>query len=142
MRYDFAAYDKDGNLAVVVEAILHLNTDAVWASELRRNILAHGALPRADFFMVVVPDKIYVWNGRADPQAEPAEIDARDLFAPYFERIGISPETIVSAAFEQLVFWWLNDLARSVPADVDARLRQSGIVDVVAGGHVLSQLAA
>ncbi len=142
MRYDFAAYDKDGNLAVVVEAILHLNTDAVWASELRRNILAHGALPRADFFMVVVPDKIYVWNGRADPQAEPAEIDARDLFAPYFERIGISPETIVSAAYEQLVFWWLNDLARSVPADVDARLRQSGIVDVVAGGHVLSQLAA
>ena len=59
-----------------------------------------------------------------------------------FERIGISPETIEPGVFEQLVFWWLNDLARSVPADVDARLRQSGIVDVVAGGHVLNQLAA
>ncbi len=142
MTYDFAAYDKDGRLSIVVEAMRQLGTNATWATKLRRNILAHGGVLHADFFMVVVPDKLYVWKGAANPQAKPTAIDAHGLFAPYFHRTGVSPATIEPAAFEQLVAWWLNDLARGVPAEVDPQLRQSGIVDAVSGGRVLRQLAA
>jgi len=90
--------------------------------------------------MVVVPDKVYVWNGSADLQAKPTEINASGLFAPYFDQTGVSPETIEPVAFEQLVSWWLNDLARATPAKVDPELR--GIVDAVVGGRVRRQLAA
>jgi hypothetical protein len=141
MSYDFAAYDKDGRLSVVVEAKRRLRTDAAWATELRRNIFAHEAVPQA-VFMVVVPDKVYVWNAVAREQDKPIEIDASSIFAPYFEQTGISPDTIEPQAFEQLVSWWLNDLARMDPVAIDRRLRESGIVEALAGSRVLRQLAA
>ena len=79
---DLALYDRDGQLAALADLRRKLGTSRQWASELRRNILAHGGFPTVKFFLVVTPDRLYVWK---DAGAEPRlvkptyEIDARPL---------------------------------------------------------------
>jgi hypothetical protein len=143
MRFDFTVYDRSGRARAIVEAKRMLGTDTAWARQLRSNWLEHGPLPAADLFVVVVPDRIYIWNGDAPAAAGPLfDIDARPLLGPYFERIGISPEQFEPRAFEMLVAWWLRDLARKAPPRAPSSLMPSALQDAVAGGQVVSEAAA
>lgn len=142
MYYDVAAYGRDGNLSVIGEAKVRLATDAKWAAEVRRNILEHESQVRARFFMVVVPDRLYLWHGDASPEATPLEIDAQETFAPYFKLLGISPAEIQPVTFENVVSWWLSDLTHADPTKVDPRLRQSGMLEAIVGGRISRELAA
>ncbi len=142
MHYDVAAYGRDGNLAVIGEAKVRSAPDSTWATALRRNILETESKLRARYFMLAVPDRLYLWPGDANPNAIPQEIDARETFAPYFRMLGIEPLEIQSPTFGNVVSWWLSDLTQADPTKVDARLRESGLVDAVAGGRISRGLAA
>lgn len=37
-------------------------SDEKWAAKLRRNLIAHGALPPAPYFLLVLPDHVYLWS--------------------------------------------------------------------------------
>lgn len=135
IRFDFAGYDHAGRLSVLVEAKRRAGTDATWAAQLRRNLLAHGAIPSADLFVVIVPDRLYVWRSSSPAEAPPAhEIDARPLLAPYFAQVSASPETISPEAFELLVGWWLDDLTHTEA--VEEALKPSGLPTAVRGGRI------
>ncbi len=140
VRFDFAGYDHTGRLAVLVEAKRRANTDAGWASMLRRNLLAHGTPPTADLFVVVVPDRLYVWRTSSPADALPDHvIDARPLLEPYFTRVGETSETIAPEAFEMLISWWLEDLTRrDVAEDL---LKPSGLPGAVRGGRIEREAA-
>lgn len=43
-RWDIATYDRDKQLALVVEVKSKLNTTPEWAAQFRRNLLAHDIL--------------------------------------------------------------------------------------------------
>lgn len=138
-RFDLAGYDHTGRLAVLVEAKRRAGTDSGWASELRRNLFERG-VPQADLFAVIVPDRLYVWRASSPTGARPDHmIDARPLLAPYFARVGVSPDAITPEAFEMLVSWWLDDLTRQdVVADV---LEPSGLPRAVRGGRIEREAA-
>lgn len=143
MQYDFAAYDRAGQLKVVVEAKRRTHTSAEWASKFRRNLMAHGNAPPSELFAIVAPDKIYVWRGGAPLDARPdTEIDARPILAPYFERARVDPERIDALAFELLVAWWLEDIARREGAAADDPLNGSGLPQALAGGRIAREVAA
>jgi hypothetical protein len=121
-----------------VEAKRRLSTDSRWAAQYWRNLRAHRFVPSTDFFALIVPDRLYIWRSAEPPDASPYEVDARPLLAPYFERIGVQPGQIEPMAFELLVSWWLNDLARQ---QVDARavtpdLSRSGLLEAVSGARI------
>ncbi len=93
-RADLALYDRDGQLTVAVEVKNKLGTSAEWAAKLRRNLLAHGGFYGGSFFLLVTPDRVYLWKGAgAEPDLSPPpyEIDATPLFASYFTRAGALP---------------------------------------------------
>jgi hypothetical protein len=141
VRYDFAAFDRAGKLTVVVEVKRRTKTSAEWAKHFRRNLMAHGTPPPGELFAIVAPDKIYTWRARAAIEAGPdAEIDARAILGPYFERSKAEPERIDPGAFELLVAWWLEDVAREGTAD--ARLKASGLPEALAGGRIAREVAA
>jgi hypothetical protein len=127
---DMALFSRDGQLTAVAEVKNRRGTSGEWAAELRRNILAHGGFPQADFFLMVTPDRLYLWkpSGNQPDLVEPAyEIDARPIFAPYFERSRVDPRHVSGPAFELVVDAWLADLMRPNPLSAKNRAEQDGL---------------
>lgn len=113
---DFIAYDPDGKVVLLAEAKSRHGTSDAWAAKLRRNMLAHGVLPKSQYFLIATPDRIYGWRQEnLAPSDVPPQftVDAQKALAPYFSKLGQSPAQISPAAFELLVLAWLTDIARS-----------------------------
>ena len=144
---DLAAYGKDGQLALVVETKSRLNTSADWAARMRRNLFSHGIVPKSEYFMLAMPDNLYLWhdnmagNGIAEPDYI---INAKPLFKRYLnvaieDAIALSDESL-----EILVGSWIRDLmARGLPDDLPEPQRgmlvKSGLVDAIKGGRVAQE---
>jgi hypothetical protein len=147
-RADLALYDRDGQLTAVVEIKNKIGTSPEWAAKLRRNILAHGGFRSADFFLLITPDRLYVWQGAGEtPVAvEPTfQIDARPLLQPYFDRAGLDSTAVSGQAFELLVAAWLSDLMRlrsPEPREQESWLADSGFLGAVRDGRVEYEVAA
>lgn len=147
---DLALYNRNGRLAAVAEVKNKLGTSREWASKLRRNILAHGERYNADFFLLVTPDRLYLWkNATAAPPVVPPtyEIDTRPLFAPYFEKAGLNANDISEYAFELVAAAWLGDLARleEQPEKLTNEQRwlvESGFLSAVKDGRIAYEEAA
>jgi hypothetical protein len=105
--------------------------------------MAHGSPPPGELFVIVAPDKIYSWRAGAPINAPPdAEIDASPVLAPYFKRANAEPERIDPMAFELLVAWWLEDVARRGETTADEGLKGSGLLEALAGGRIAREVAA
>jgi hypothetical protein len=110
---DLVAYDDRGQAVLLVEVKRSRDMSELWAAQFRRNILAHGTLPMAPFFLIATPERFYFWRqGDAGSEAELPHftIDATKELKPYFEKFGLTPEKISSEALELIVFSWLNDI--------------------------------
>jgi hypothetical protein len=115
-RIDFVAYDRDGRVVLLAEAKSRGGASEQWAARLRRNMLSHGMLPWAKYFLIATPERMYLWRQeRPDPAEAPPEftIDAARVFQPYFQKLHQEPSRIAPEAFELLVLAWLTDIARS-----------------------------
>jgi hypothetical protein len=148
---DFVLHSRDQRLTTLVEVRSKPNTSSGWATQFRRNRLAHGnPSPRGDFFLLATPDKLYLWKGTEGSTApfEPSfEADARPLFAPYFQGTSVSAAAASPEAFELVVASWLADLVREAEprprlAAEHPWLVESGLLDAVAGGQIEYATAA
>jgi hypothetical protein len=147
---DLALYDRDGRLAAVVEVKNKVGTSREWAAKLRRNIVAHGRFGAVDFFLLVTPDRLYLWKdtgGEPTPVDPTCEIDARPLLQPYFGKSEMKRADVSGSAFELIVAAWLADLVRSTGsresvAGQQPWLVESGFLDAVRNGRVEYQAAA
>jgi hypothetical protein len=120
---DVAAYDKDGQLALVVEAKSRLHTTADWAAQMRRNLFAHGK----------------------EMGAEPAEpdyvISPEPLFRRYLDSVNVNSLKLSEQSLEILVNSWISDLIESglpddLPEPQRTMLAESGLVDAIRGGRI------
>ena len=113
---DLVAYDPSGRVVLLAEAKSRGGTSALWASGLRRNMLAHGALPPTKYFLIATPERIYLWQHDAASYSEAAPdfiIDATEELKPYFEKFHQRPSEIGPEEFELLVSSWLTNIAWS-----------------------------
>ncbi len=146
---DLAVYDSGGQLAAVVEVKSKRGTSRTWAAEFRRNLLTHGGNYRPIYFLIVTPDRIYLWkNAGTTPEivGPDYEIDARPIFKPYLDAAHLSEDRISGGAFEIIVMSWLNRLT-VVRNPVDEMheheelLLDSGLLDVLRDGRVEQEIA-
>ena len=149
--FDFVLHSRDRRLTTLVEVKSRPNTSSSWATQLRRNRLAHGnPSRRGDYLLLATPDRIYLWKGASDDPAtlHPSfEADARPLFAPYFQRAGVKAEGASPQAFELAVAAWLGDLVRAAEPREKLGAQQpwlvdSGFLDAVVGGQIEYATAA
>jgi len=149
--FDFVLHSRDQRLTTLVEVKSRPNTSSSWATQLRRNRLAHGnPSRRGDYLVLATPDRLYLWKGAGDDPAplQPSfEADARPLFAPYFQRAGVKAEGASPQAFELVVAAWLGDLVRAAEpreklATQQPWLVDSGFLDAVVGGQIQYATAA
>jgi hypothetical protein len=141
-RADLTAFSAQGELALVVEAKTKLHATPGWAAAMRRNLLAHGTHPKTKYFLLATPDRFYLWleSGTARPDRLPdAQIDARNLLAPYFARAGTAPSTVSGDGFELVVAAWLHDLVDLGEPPAELRKSEpvlSELFEDLRGGHV------
>jgi hypothetical protein len=149
-NWDLSVDDRSGQRILVVEVKTKRNASPKWAAQLRRNILAHGTFPKAPYFLMVFPDRFYLWTG-ADDQPEQREpdysIDARPILQPYFEQAGVSEDKISSQSFEMIMASWLGKIihASEPLEDTDASqgwLIESGLYDAITAGNIEHTTAA
>jgi hypothetical protein len=144
MIADLAAYDPSGQLALVVEVKSRTDRSRSWAAQMRRNMMAHGVAGNPRFFLLALPDRLYLWKnaGNLPEPVEPTfEIDAAPFFQPYFEAAGVSPSNLTPQSFELIVTSWLNELIRAgvpptIPDNQRECLQESGLVEAIRGGSV------
>lgn len=143
-RWDISVDDRNGQLALAVEVKRKTNASTEWASQLRSNILAHGTLPKAPYFLMAFPDRFYLWTQKDNEleKSEPTyQIDARNIVGPYLERAGIEAEEISSQSLEVIVLAWLYEIMEPAKAaeqayNVPHWLVESGLYSALAGGEV------
>lgn len=141
-KWDLATYDRDNQLVLVAEVKSKLDAPPAWAAQLRRNILAHGTFPNAPYFLMVFPDRFYLWKN-TDSSHEPIEptyvIDARPVLQPYFDQAGITAEQVSGQSLELIVASWFNEIIHKTPDELDASqqwLIESGLYSAVVGGSL------
>jgi len=92
---DLVAYDQLGQPILLAEVKSTHGTSNEWAARFRSNLLAHGTLPPAPFFLIATPDHMYFWR-QQDPtsEEEPPQftMDATHELKPYFDRFKQTPE--------------------------------------------------
>ena len=142
--WDLSVANRQGQLVLGVEVKRKTEASPAWAARLRHNILAHGTFPKTPYFMMVFPDRIYLWasdEAQLDRSEPTYTIDARPILQPYFERAGVAAEQISKQNLELIVSAWLGEMmhAEHPPDAMDASqcwLMDSGLYAALAGGRL------
>jgi hypothetical protein len=71
-KADIAVFSANNSLQLIIEIATKKNTASDWAMTRRQDLFAHKGLPNSPFFMLVLPDRIYLWvNANQDLQQKP-----------------------------------------------------------------------
>lgn len=150
LRWDLLVDNRDGQPVLAVEIKRKNNASSEWAAKLRRNILAHGTFPKAPYFLMVFPNKFYLWT-EAEASLDHSEpnytIDAIPILQPYFERAGVTADQISGQSLELIISSWLGEVIHSeqFPENLDNSqqwLIESGLYAALAGGKLEHEAAA
>jgi hypothetical protein len=147
---DFVVFSPDHQLLLVVEVKATPKVNEEWAAKLRRNLLTHGALPPAPYFLLVLPDHLYLWSqaGQLESVLPDFRADTKKVLQRYLTRWQQSEgkEALSERGLELAVGSWLRDLttpdhwASSDTSESDW-LKPSGLPDKIRTGVVESQPA-
>jgi len=138
---DLLVYSPANELQLVVEVKTKRGASDEWASRLRRNLIAHSIVPKAKFFLLALPDHLWLWRDTQNPEDVPPDfkVPTRDVLRPYLRHW---PEDFPTEnTFELLVKSWLSDITHShlskeaVPSEL-RWLFDSGLYDSIRFGNV------
>lgn len=142
--WDFAAYDRKGQLILSVDVRKLLDKSHEWVLQLRHNLLEHDNISNSPYFLLAMPDHFYLWqnNDVMKAESEPSyTIDARPLLARYFENTDLSPVNIDGDTFDLIISAWLGNLIYGgKPKQVSESERwllESGLYDALSGGRLM-----
>ncbi|HTS76220.1 MAG TPA: hypothetical protein VMG40_08455 [Bryobacteraceae bacterium] len=141
---DFIAYDDVGRVILLGEVKSRVGTSGEWAARFRRNMLAHGILPSALFFLIATPERMYFWKQDHPGLTEEPPgftVDATKEFRPYLEKLNQTRQAVGERALELMVFSWLKDIARTgserVKHDPSMKwLAESGLIDSLGSARI------
>jgi hypothetical protein len=138
MKPDFMLYDESNRLVLAVEVKATKNDNAEWAAKLRRNLMEHGVLPEAQFFLLVLPNSTYLWKDAPSSQevAPTFSIDTRKLLKPYLPKYGDDTSRISESGLELAVRSWLDSITSTTnrnhsTTDEERVLEESGLANQV-----------
>lgn len=147
---DFAVFSSDRQLQLVVEVKGTPISDEKWAAKFRRNLLVHGVVPASPYFLLVLPDNLYLWSRPEHPadalpdfSADTATVLNRYLVPRSHDA---SRSALSESGLELAVGSWLSDLTsaeNSVVTDMpeSAWLRTSGLSEKIRTGSIEAEPA-
>ena len=112
---DIAVSSPEEKLQLVVEIKSKRGASPEWVVHMRRNLLAHSFMPRAPYFLLVLPDFLYLWTDPApvnDTARPEYKVEAAEVLAPYLKSKR-SLESLSGYGLELLTLSWLEDVVRN-----------------------------
>lgn len=145
MRRDIAVLTPEGDTALVVEVKARRGMSRTWAMKLHRNLWAHGLTEGAGYFLLVTPDRSFLWKGRPVGH-EDGQPDAEVPTTSLLDASLVEAAARDGQALELLVSGWVSSLvAAAAPDEVPEPARSlvvdSGLYDAVKDGAVLTEAA-
>lgn len=143
MVADIIGYDVKGNPTLTVEIKNKKGTDENWAAQMRRNMLAHGTLPKTDFFLLALPDNFYLWkdNDSSTVLIKPNyTVNPNSFLSDYYNQFS----ELSKESFELVVTNLLSDILHAHNIN-DLRISnkewlvKSGLFESIKGGHLVSE---
>lgn len=141
-RFDFAALDEHGQIALLVDVKSKRDTDVAWAQELRKLIADRAPVVTSSMFLLVTPDALYLWPARASLNEPPETLDGEAALGAYLDRAAAPRSRVIDPrVFEAVVLWWLEDLATGVaPAPMATSF--APFSRALRAGRIVTELAA
>ncbi len=137
---DLVVYSPQEQLQLIVEVKKRKGATDEWATKMRRNLVAHALIPSSLYFLLVLPEYLYLWRPTTSVEPNPADykISAQEAFKRYLDDTNL--EELSEHGFELLVSSWLRDVISS-PITKEATpelswIFDSGLYDSIKGGSV------
>jgi hypothetical protein len=142
MNIDLAVLDSFQRLILTVETKKKFGVSEKWAAETRRNLVAHGFYPLATYFLLVTPEKFFLWSQDSNTLNETLPdfvADANETLKPYLKELGFNIKQIDSRTFEDVVAHWLKyDVIYSTDKkQLPEWLVKAGLAEKIVNGTLL-----
>jgi hypothetical protein len=137
--------EKRGVPILAVEARNVVSPSPEFAAEFLRNILAHGDIPRSEYFLLGLRNHLYLWRDPKPPVSLPDyEGDTSDALEPYLMRLRRPLDKLSQSGFEMLIQSWVGELVMGIlPNAGDPKwLVESGLAEAVRDGYIRTNVAA
>ncbi len=141
-QFDLEGYSPDGQLVLAGEVKRSLAATQESATVFRRNLIAHGLLPRDVYFLLAFRTVVYLWKPQAGDESLP---DFKAASKPVLKKVlGEVAEDESAPGVESLEFafkHWLSGFTydTSVPendSDADRMIVDSGLHSRIQGGEI------
>lgn len=146
---DFVVLSPDQKLQLVVEVKGIPKSNENWAAQLRRNLLNHDAMPSAPYFLLVLPDHLYLWSHASNNEETilpDFQADTEHVLHRYLTRWNQAGhrEPLSGRGLGLAVQSWLNELTspeNPPTSDTSDRdwLKGSGLPERIQTGIVKSE---
>jgi hypothetical protein len=144
MNADIAVITPQGQPELIVEVKAKKGTSAQWASEYRRNLLAHSPWATAPFLLLATPEHFYFWKQgvrRPDLIEPDFTLDSSPILAKYGQTnrdVWTSPTEF---ALQFVVADWLRALTWANEKDpaIPGWISTSGLLHALQRGRVTLQ---
>ncbi len=140
---DFVVKSPDDEIQLLVEAKSRSDATALWASHFRRNLIAHSAMQTAPYFILALPDRLYLWKDATSAGTVTPDytVDTGAVLQPYLSSIKSPLRDLTEQSFELVIRSWLEDLVKkNIKPDPQSPgqrwLIDSGLYDRVKDGKV------
>ncbi len=138
-RFDFSAYNKKGELGLVVEAKARRGINNMWARDVRGNI-AQRLGTDLPALLIATPEALYAWR-RGTPLEELPDYEelSEKALGPYYVNAGVRGDDFIEpSVFEAIVARWLEDVATG---SVQPLGKIEELLAQVRGGRIVREAA-
>ena len=143
-RADILVHSDDFKLIVRVKG--GGQSSAEWAARYRRNLVEHDLIPTTEYFLLAVPDYLYLWKEKGTLEVVPPDYVVRtfNVLKKYLTTSDAEPKVIDKDGLQFALSSWLRDAtfsAKRPPKGSDAYklLVESGLLDAIDQREVITE---
>ncbi|HJQ70584.1 MAG TPA: hypothetical protein VKA70_16525 [Blastocatellia bacterium] len=143
---DILVRSPDNDIKLIVEVKARNQSSPEWAAKFRHNLIANHVLPKSRFFLLALPDFLYLWRDGDSSEVVPPDYTVRtvNLLLKYLTRLGEEPKYIGEEGLQLALTSWLRDATFSskrppVGSDSYRFLVESGLLDAISKAEVSAQ---
>lgn len=133
---------SDTELKLVVDVRGGGRSSADWAAKLRRNLAAHDLIPKTKYFLLALPDYLYLWKEKNTLGIIPPDYIVRTGKVLHLTIPDEGPLNVSDGGLELALTAWLRyaPLSEKPPAGSDAYtiLIESGLLDAIEECEVIT----
>jgi len=137
--------EKRGTPIVAVEARNLDSPSDEWAADFLRNLLESGDLPKCQYFLLALRNRMYLWRNPMLPVSlADFKGDTSAAVEPYLLMLRRPLEKLSQSGFEMLIQTWLGEVVMGILPDAGDRtwLVESGLADAIRDAYIRPKIAA